>query len=109
MYPRSFSIQDKANDVAMLKMAKEANIGDLRINQEIDKKIYETITEGFVEDIEVQDTPSMGEGNAELKHDPVISADNLVKHMREMIEQGFTDEQIKELHPELAELFNRSE
>jgi len=29
--------------------------------------------------------------------------------MREMIEQGFTDEQIKQLHPEIAELFNRGE
>jgi len=50
IYPRSFSIQDKANDIAMLKLAKEANIADEAINAEIDKKIYETISEGFATD-----------------------------------------------------------
>lgn len=51
IYPRSFSIQDKANDIAMLKMAKEANITDEKINAEIDRRIFETISEGFIEDI----------------------------------------------------------
>lgn len=108
-YARSFSIQDKANDVAMLKMAKEANIGDARINQELDKRIYETITEEFIEDIDDNAVASMSEGNQTLTHDPVTSPDDLVSHLREMIEQGMTDEQIKELHPEIAELFNRGE
>lgn len=105
VYPRSFSIQDKANDIAMLKMAKEAGIGDLRINQEIDKRIYETITEETIE--QIQDTRS--EGVNEMVHPQVTSSDQLVEHLREMIAQGYTDEQIKELHPELAQLFNRGE
>lgn len=105
MYPRSFSIQDKANDITMLKMAKEAGPTDARIVKEIDKRIYETITEEPLEEI---GEPLSG-GEDTLTHEPVTSADNLVQHMREMIEQGYTDEQIKELHPELAELFNRGE
>jgi ABC-type oligopeptide transport system ATPase subunit len=39
-------------------------------------------------------------------HAPVTSADDLVIHLRQMVEAGYTDEEIKSLHPELAQLFN---
>jgi hypothetical protein len=49
-YPRSFSIQDKANDVLMLKMAKEGiTIGNppsgsaIKINKAIDEMIIKTL------------------------------------------------------------------
>ena len=29
-----------------------------------------------------------------------------LKHMREMVEQGYTDEQIKQLHPEIEKFFS---
>jgi len=90
-YPRTFSIQDKANDIAMLKMAKEANIGDARINQEIDKRIYETITEEYMEDMEEE----------EMEH-PTLDAVSKGPHIREMIMEGYTDAQILQLHPELT-------
>ena len=114
-YPRSFSIQDKANDIAMLKMAKEANIADPMINSKIDKMILETITERSYE--EVKDWYEDWEGNqtrsvdvnGEMEHPSVSSPDELVAHLREMISEGYTDEQIKQLHPELAQLFNRGE
>ena len=105
-YPRSFSIQDKANDVAMLKMAKEANIGDVRINEELDKKIYETITEGFYEDLPNNQTPVQ---KNMMEHPPVTNLNDMVTHLREMVTGGYTDEEIKQLHPELAELFTRGE
>ena len=105
-YPRSFSIQDKANDVAMLKMAKEANIGDVRINEELDKKIYETITEGFYEDLPNNQTPVQ---KNMMEHPPVTNVNDMVTHLREMVTGGYTDEEIKQLHPELAELFTRGE
>lgn len=101
-YPRSFSIQDKANDIAMLKLAKEANIGDSRINKEIDNRIYETITE---ESIEEMPAPTKDL----VEHAPVTSADDLVTHLREMVEAGYTDEEIKNLHPELGALFTNGE
>jgi len=101
-YPRSFSIQDKANDIAMLKLAKEANIGDSRINKEIDNRIYETITEESIEEM-----PAPAKDLVE--HAPVTSADDLVTHLREMVEAGYTDEEIKNLHPELGALFTNGE
>ena len=106
-YPRSFSIQDKANDVTMLKMAKEANIADVNINREIDKRIYETITEEYYEDM--QSPMSEGMIRPTLEHPPVTSANDLIAHLREMVQQGYTDEEIQQLHPELAQLFNRGE
>ena len=90
----------------MLKMAKEANIGDPKINAELDRKIYETITEGFYEDISQTEQPVQ---QTEMTHPSVENADTLVAHLREMISEGYTDEQIKELHPEIAQLFNRGE
>jgi hypothetical protein len=90
-YPRSFSIQDKANDIAMLKMAKEANITDPRITREIDKRIYETITEEYMEDMEEE----------EMEH-PTLDAVSKGPHIREMIMEGYTDAQILQLHPELT-------
>jgi uncharacterized protein (DUF433 family) len=95
-YPRSFSIQDKANDIAMLKMAKEANITDPRITREIDKRIYETITEEYMEDMEEEDMEE-----EEMEH-PTLDAVSKGPHIREMIMEGYTDAQILQLHPELT-------
>ena len=85
------------------------------INQKIDKMILETITERSYE--EVKDWYEDWEGNqtrsvdvnGEMEHPSVGSPDELVAHLREMISEGYTDEQIKQLHPELAQLFNRGE
>ena len=108
-YPRSFSIQDKANDIAMLKMAKEANITDMKINKKLDKMIIETVTEESYDDDDDDDDITRGEDVNEIVHPSVGNPDQLVAHLREMIAQGYTDEEIKNLHPELAQLFNRGE
>ncbi len=102
-YPRSFSIQDKANDVSLLKMAKESNIGNQFINDEIDKKLYRTIMEDEAMDIPEQESAQPLQ--TEMTHPPLENVNALVTHMREMIEQGYTNEQIIELHPEMARLF----
>ena len=108
-YARSFSIQDKVNDVSMLKMAKEAGITNPKVLEKIDMMIFEAITEKDYDEIKEEyfdgETPT-SEG---IVHTPVTSQDQLVTHLREMIEQGYTDEQIKQLHPELGELFNGGE
>jgi hypothetical protein len=122
-YPNSFSIQDKANDIAMLKMAKEAGPTDPMIIDKIDKMILETITErsyeevkDWYEDWKPENTvvAPMSEGmetveEERMEHPEATSADQLVAHLREMISEGYTDEQIKQVHPEIARLFNRGE
>lgn len=107
-YPRSFSIQDKANDISILKMAKETQPTDPMIIDKIEKMVLETITERSYDEVK-----EMYEQNKPAKdtvqHAPVTNPDDLVAHLREMVEAGYTDEEIKTLHPELAQLFNNGE
>jgi len=111
-YPRSFSIQDKANEISLLKMAKETNPTDPMTNEKIDKMILETITERSYDEVK-EWYEEWKQQNAPAKdmvqHAPVTSADDLVTHLREMVEAGYTDEEIKTLHPELAQLFNNGQ
>jgi len=112
-YPRTFSIADKANDIAMLKMAKESQPSDPMLNDKIEKMMLEAITEMPYEEVKEWYTEWKQENKPAkdmVTHAPVTSADDLVTHLREMVEAGYTDEEIKALHPELTQLFNsRSE
>ena len=36
---------------------------------------------------------------------PITDLNDMVMHLRKMVEAGYTDEEIKSLHPELAQLF----
>jgi hypothetical protein len=110
-YPRSFSIQDKANEIAMLKMAKDTQPADPMLVEKIDKMVLETITERSYEEVKewyeqwkMENKPSKDM----VQHGPVTSADDLVAHLRQMVEAGYTDQEIKSLHPELAKLFTPS-
>ena len=104
-YPRSFSIQDKANDIAMLKLAKESNIADTRITDEIDKRIYETITEESMSDLPEQTPAETPPLKLDMQHPPMENAGDMIQHMRDMIQEGYTNEQILEIHPEINAFF----
>ena len=112
-YPKSFNIQDKANDIVMIKQAKEANITNPYMIEKLDRMLFQTITEKDWDEIDelvgpmktYQDAPTMDP----LQHAPVTSPEDLVMHLREMVEQGYTNEQIIQLHPELAELFDEED
>lgn len=103
-YSRSFSIQDKFNDINMLKLAKEANVTAPGMIKDIDAKIYETI---FEEEYEEQSVGATAPGA--MVHGTVTSVGEMVSHLREMYSQGYTDEQILTLHPELSALFGNGE
>lgn len=101
MYPRSFSIQDKVNDIQMYRMAKQSNIADSRINKIIDRKIFETIVEADFEEYVVE----QGLDAEPIVHMPMANPELLVQHMREMIDAGYSDEEIMNTHPEIGDLF----
>jgi len=113
-YPDSFNIQDKYNDMNMLKLAKDAKPMDNTVNKVIEQKMLRILVEDDDEFENLRSqmgTPMVAETQApqtdnEMTHPPITNRDDLVSHMREMIEQGFTNEQIVELHPELGGLFN---
>ena len=89
-YPRTFSIQDKANDIVMLKMAKESGITDPAITREIDKRIYETLTEENYDDLDPMDHP-------------MLDQTSKTPHIKEMIMEGYTDAQILTIHANVTQ------
>ena len=103
-YARTFSIQDKFNDISMLKMAKDSGVTNPGMISDIDNKIYETI---FEEEFEEQSVRAVAPGDA--VHGTMTSVGEMVSHLREMYSQGYTDEQILTLHPELSALFGNNE
>jgi len=40
-----------------------------------------------------------------VTHMPVTNAPDLVTHLREMVQAGYTDEEMLALHPELEQMF----
>jgi len=114
VYPRSFSIQDKANDIAMLKMAKDSDPQDPVLKTKIEKMMLETITELPYEDVkewydewikeygvhEAMETPEQETAEEYSVHEAMPNGFDL-EHLREMISQGMTDEEIMQMHPEL--------
>jgi hypothetical protein len=93
-YPRSFSIQDKANEVQMIKQAKESNPQDPKIIKAYDEMMLRTIVEDEEEVNEILE--------AEIEH-PVTTPEDRSKHIQEMIMEGYTDQQMLDLHPEITQ------
>jgi len=44
-----------------------------------------------------------------MEHPTQTDPAKLIAHIREMIDQGYTDQQIRELHPEISTLLNNGE
>lgn len=108
-YPRTFSIADKLNDVQMLKLAKEADLQNTQMVEKLDRMIFQTVTEKSWDEIDEMIGPmrdySEPPRDDAIAHEPVQDPAQMITHFREMIEQGYTNEQILRLHPELQELF----
>lgn len=98
-YPNIFNIRDRNYEMEILKKAADANPVDPMVRGLIDKKIMETI-----ETDEDELESYVMNGQQEEQHPPITNVSQGVAHIREMIDQGYTDEQIQQLHPELSVL-----
>ena len=94
-YPRSFSIQDKANDIAMFKLAKDAKPMNPKINDYIDEKILQTLTMDDDEFDEILDNGAMDM--------QTTTPEGRQQHIKDMMAQGFSTQEILELHPEIMQ------
>jgi hypothetical protein len=107
-YSRTFSIQDKSNDIAMLKMAKDSNIENPGIKAEIDKMIYETLKgETYEGSLEIEEEEESQEDIAELNtstvmEHPTTTPANRQAHIQEMLMEGLSNDQILSMHPEIT-------
>jgi len=118
-YPMAFHIRDKNLDMDVLEKAARTTrdivnaAPDVKIM--IDAKIKEIIAKDPFELEQMNqnkvDEDEPNEPNDQMTlpnqmaHTPVTNPQDLVSHFREMIQQGYSNEEILELHPELANLF----
>ena len=105
-YPTIFNIRDRNYEMDILKKAADSKPEDARVKQMIDTKLVEVIEtdEDKVADFEQQQTLQ-----TQLAHAPITNVNDMLAHLKEMIQQGYTTDQIKQLHPELAQLFGQEQ
>jgi hypothetical protein len=122
-YPNSFNISDKLNTVQLVQEAKKSQPQNPALLSELDKMLARALIDDeddlqtVLEDQREQNSVAVPEGTEqsmdqaspdEMIHSTLTTAPGLVSHLREMIAQGYTDQQILELHPNLAELFKQT-
>jgi hypothetical protein len=93
-YPNVFNIRDRAYEMDLLKKAADTNPTDIRVRQTIDKKILENLINDEDDLQQVLDTES--------QH-PVTTPADRSAHIKEMIMQGYTDQQILQIHSEISQ------
>lgn len=107
-YPDTFNIHDKENTIALLKQAKETKPENGELLKEIDIMLAKAlITDEDTLEKVIEDQEQAQPLQTEMTHKPMTSPTELVEHMKEMVEQGYTTEQILNLHPELSAMFNQ--
>jgi hypothetical protein len=106
-YPMAFHIRDKNLDMDILKKAAETQRDSATASPDVKQVIDLKIKEILAKDEDELDTMNQTQPiNTTMTHPPMESVDDMIKHMREMVSQGFTDEQIKQLHPEMEKFFS---
>jgi len=90
-YPTAFHIKDKNIDMEILQKAavaqRDSATATPKVKTMLDNKIVELLAD---DDEEIQ----------EMQH-PVTTPENRSQHIKEMIMEGLTDQQMLQLHPEI--------
>ena len=106
-YPNIFNIRDRNYEMDILKKAADSKPNDPAIKQKIDEKIIDVI------ETDEDEKEKFLEGRQQLQtttqHPPITDLDGMLAHLTEMIQQGYSTDQIKQLHPELAQLFGQEQ
>jgi hypothetical protein len=117
-YPDSFNIQDKYNDMNMLKLAKDSGPRSEVVNEEIERQMLRILVddderfEQLVQEIDIElvngeaqsaVTPAVETQEEEQLEHPVTTDENREEHLQAMLMEGYTNEQMLALHPEITE------
>jgi hypothetical protein len=105
-YPNVFNIRDRNYEMDILKKAADSKPEDPRVKQMIDQKLVEVIE---TDEDKVADFENQPQLQTQLTHPPMTNVNDMLAHLKEMIQQGYTTEQIKQLHPELEQLFGQEQ
>jgi len=87
-YPGSFNIRDTQQEINQLRTAAETVKDNPKAMREVVERVMEWMG---VEDWDEQ----------EMEHPVTISGANRTEHIQQMIMEGYTDQQILALHPEI--------
>lgn len=101
-YPDNFNIKDKANNLEMLLKSRQT-VSEVKYQQMLEHEIME-LNLGEDELEEYLEDPSKylaSDLETEMTH-PETTASDRANHIQEMIMQGYTDQQILAIHPEIA-------
>lgn len=115
-YPDSFNIQDKYNDMNMLKLAKDSDPRSATLHEVIEKQMlrilveeeqYEVLQDQVTEDFAMPVTDStvpVPVADTALTHPSLVgkSPEERSKHIQEMLMEGLSNSEILALHPELV-------
>tara|TARA_R110000772_G_scaffold181019_1_gene292290 strand:+ start:40 stop:1557 length:1518 start_codon:yes stop_codon:yes gene_type:complete len=106
-YPDSFNIQDKYNDMNMLKLAKDAKPMGTTINRVIEEKMLRILSNDDEEfemlKAEMDAEKTQPQAAEEVMEHPITTPENRTQHIKEMVMEGLTDQQILDLHPEISQ------
>ena len=106
-YPMAFHIRDKNLDMDIINKAaaaqRDSATATPNVKSIIDQKTIEILAK---DKQELEDMQNQLADNG-MDHDPMTNPAGMIQHMREMIENDkLTNEQILDLHPEIATFFN---
>ena len=96
-YPDSFNIHDKENTIAMLKLAKETKPENTKLLEEIDIMLAKALITDEDKLAEIM------EAQQKVELHPTTTPANRQQHIQEMIAQGYTDQQMLQIHPEITQ------
>ena len=118
-YAETFDIRDEHSDLELYKKAIDTvqndefkiemmkMIADMLIEDETTRnQIHSTMS---LQEKLVQESTQQAMADEQMPHPPMQNPADMVSHIREMMDQGLTNEQILELHPEIQGYFTQSE
>jgi len=91
-YPTAFHIRDKNLDIDILKKAAETNPANPKVKAFIDEKILQVLAEDEEEYKKI----------TEMEH-PMTTPEERSEHIKQMIMEGYTDQQILTIHSEISQ------
>lgn len=109
-YEKKFDLRDKFQEVALYEKAK-----NLVPNSSFQNYINEETARLMIENeedlqivIDSMAPKSQVPVDTSMPHPPMKNPGDMVMHMRKMVEQGYSDQQILELHPEIKNFFDNN-
>ena len=100
-YEKTFDIRDKHSDLELLRKANEFSTVPA-LQKEIQKQVAKLLVDDELTLSQILD--SMNQPVIDGEVHSTQSPDTVLEHIAEMITEGFTDQQIKEMHPEIADV-----